>query len=75
MSREKSFVFNWIDDYSQRIINISDSIWRLAELGLMEYKSSKILSDELKEAGFRIEYGVAGLPTVDCLRLSQLLGV
>ncbi|MBS7630293.1 amidohydrolase [Candidatus Bathyarchaeota archaeon] len=63
MYSEKFFVFNWIDEHSQRIINISDSIWRLAELGLMEYKSSKVLSDELNEAGFQIEYGVAGLPT------------
>ncbi|MGQ9680323.1 MAG: amidohydrolase [Candidatus Bathyarchaeia archaeon] len=63
MSREKSFVFSWIDDHSQRIIKISDAIWRLAELGLMEYKSSRILSDALEEAGFKIEYGIAGLPT------------
>jgi len=63
MCSEKFFIFNWIDEHSERIINISDSIWRLAELGLMEYKSSKVLSDELNEAGFQIEYGVAGLPT------------
>lgn len=42
---------------------ISDSIWRFAELGMQEYKSSAILIKALEEEGFNIEKGVAGIPT------------
>ena len=42
---------------------ISDAIWSYAELGLEEYKSSKLLSDTLESAGFTLDRGVAGMPT------------
>jgi aminobenzoyl-glutamate utilization protein B len=42
---------------------ISDSIWRFAELGMQEFRSSAILIRALKEEGFRVEMGVAGIPT------------
>lgn len=42
---------------------ISDAIWNYAELGMQEYKSSAILIKTLEEAGFRVEKGVAGMPT------------
>lgn len=38
-------------------------IWSLAEVGYQEYKSSEILQDMLKEAGFKVEKGIAGIPT------------
>ena len=38
-------------------------IWSLAEVGYQEYKSSEILQDMLREAGFTIEKGIAGIPT------------
>jgi aminobenzoyl-glutamate utilization protein B len=42
---------------------ISDSIWKFAELGMQEFRSSAILIRTLEEAGFSIEKGVAGMPT------------
>jgi aminobenzoyl-glutamate utilization protein B len=42
---------------------ISDAIWNYAELGMQEYKSSAILIKTLEEAGFKVEKGVAGIPT------------
>ncbi|MFB3854722.1 MAG: amidohydrolase [Vicinamibacterales bacterium] len=42
---------------------ISDAIWSYAELGLHEYKSSALLADRLEKAGFKVERGVAGMPT------------
>jgi len=42
---------------------ISDSIWDFAELGMQEFKSSAILMNVLEEEGFKIEKGVAGMPT------------
>src|SRR6266576_6965727 len=38
-------------------------IWSTPELGYQESKTSALLQDELKKAGFQIEAGVAGIPT------------
>lgn len=43
--------------------NISDAIWNYAELGMQEFKSSALLIKTLEEEGFKIERGVAGMPT------------
>ncbi len=42
---------------------ISDAIWNFAELGMQEFKSSALLIKTLKEEGFKVEEGVAGMPT------------
>ncbi len=42
---------------------VSRRIWEFAELGYHENKSSKLLQDELRAAGFRVTAGVAGAPT------------
>jgi aminobenzoyl-glutamate utilization protein B len=42
---------------------ISDEIWSYAELGMQEFKSSAILIKTLEEEGFKVEKGVAGIPT------------
>ena len=41
----------------------ASSIWSFAELGYKETRSSALLQDRLKAAGFRVEAGVAGVPT------------
>jgi aminobenzoyl-glutamate utilization protein B len=38
-------------------------IWSTPELGYQETKTSALLQEELKKAGFKIEAGVAGIPT------------
>lgn len=52
-----------IDAISSRIIEISDTVHDYAELGYKEYKSSALLSDELRKNGFRVEKPVGGLET------------
>lgn len=42
---------------------LQKTIWRNAELGFLEVKSSELLQQHLKENGFKIESGVAGIPT------------
>ncbi|MBC7722950.1 MAG: M20/M25/M40 family metallo-hydrolase, partial [Pedobacter sp.] len=42
---------------------IALSIWDYAELGYKENKSSALLQNTLKENGFTVEEGVAGMPT------------
>jgi len=63
MSSEKAYVTSWIEDNEERIIKISDKIWGFAELGLVEHKSSSLLIGELEKHRFKIERGVAGMPT------------
>ena len=38
-------------------------VWEFAELGLIEFKSSALLADELEKHGFKVERGVADMPT------------
>lgn len=61
MFRERAL--GWIDENKDRLVEISDLIWEYAELGLKEFKSSKLLANELKKNSFRVEMGVAGMPT------------
>jgi aminobenzoyl-glutamate utilization protein B len=40
-----------------------DTIFSFAELGFQEFETSKYLTDILEKAGFKIEHGIAGIPT------------
>ncbi|MCK9311782.1 MAG: M20/M25/M40 family metallo-hydrolase, partial [Bacteroidales bacterium] len=42
---------------------LQKSIWHEAELGFLETKSSNLLQQQLKDNGFSVENGVAGMPT------------
>jgi aminobenzoyl-glutamate utilization protein B len=59
----KEVALAWIDKNKDKIVEISDKIWEYAELGLKEFKSSKLLSDELEKNGFMVQRGIAGMPT------------
>ena len=52
-----------VESRQEKFWKISDAIWSYAELGLEEYKSSKLLADTLEGAGFKVDRGVAGMPT------------
>jgi len=63
--KEKKLVLDWLGQPQivDKFGKISDSIWSYAELGLQEFRSSKLLADTLEEAGFKVERGLAGMPT------------
>jgi len=63
MSVDKEYAFDWIENNKELIIEISDKVWEFAELGLIESKSSGLLVDELEKHGFKVERGIAGMPT------------
>ena len=44
--------------------NLARQIWGWAEPGYQETRSSKLLADTLEAAGFKVERGVAKIPTV-----------
>jgi len=52
-----------IDDLAPNFTSISDQIWDLAELKYDEYKSAELLIETLKQHGFSVEEGIAGMET------------
>ena len=52
-----------VDLYAARMSEVALKIWSAPELGYQETKTSALLHDELRKAGFKIEAGVAGIPT------------
>jgi aminobenzoyl-glutamate utilization protein B len=52
-----------VDSYAPRMSEVALKIWSKPELGYQEIGTSALLQDELKKAGFKIEAGVAGIPT------------
>jgi aminobenzoyl-glutamate utilization protein B len=52
-----------IDARRDQYIAVAQQIWSFAEVGYQEEKSSALLQQQLKEAGFTIQAGVAGIPT------------
>jgi aminobenzoyl-glutamate utilization protein B len=65
VSREKQSALDWLSqpETVAEFGRISDAIWSYAELGLQEYKSSTLLVQTLEKAGFKVEKGLAGMPT------------
>ncbi len=54
---------DFLEGYSADMNTLSRRIWETPELGLEEYRSSAVLIEELEKFGFRVETGVAGMPT------------
>lgn len=52
-----------IDDRREHYASVAREIWDFAELGFQETKSSALLQQELRDAGFRVDSGVAEMPT------------
>ncbi|MAJ51813.1 MAG: amidohydrolase [Flammeovirgaceae bacterium] len=63
ISNDKKSIIVALDEKKSFYHNTALTIWKHAELGYQEYKSSQLLQDILKNEGFTLEVGVAGLPT------------
>lgn len=61
--KDKEKVIQSLNGKHDYYSNIAQQIWEFAELGYLEDKSSALLQSELSKAGFKIEKGVAGIPT------------
>ena len=62
-AEQQNKVIKSVDSYAMRMSEVALKIWSMPELGYQETKTSALLQDELKKAGFRIEAGVADIPT------------
>jgi len=65
VAKEKQAVLDWLSrpETMEEFGRISDAVWGFAELGLQEFRSSALLADTLEKAGFKVERGLAGMPT------------
>ncbi len=52
-----------LDSKADTYAHIAHDIWEWAEMGYLEEKSSALLQETLKQEGFKIRVGVAGIPT------------
>lgn len=53
----------YLESQKNRFSDVAMQIWEWAEVGYQEEKSSALLQTELENEGFRIQSGVAGIPT------------
>jgi aminobenzoyl-glutamate utilization protein B len=56
-------VLRGLDALAEEYAGIAQQIWDYAEVGYLETQSSELLQSTLEDAGFRVEAGVAGMPT------------
>ena len=60
---KKEHIKHALEAYLPELTAIADQIYDLAEPGMEEFQSSKLLADYLQNHGFTVEMGIAGLPT------------
>lgn len=62
-SANKAAAVAAVENHRADLVSLSDEIWRYAETALRETRSAKALADHAEKLGFRVERGVAGMPT------------
>ena len=60
---QSDYILSDLDSSKGDYAKVAMQIWDYAEMGYQEEKSSALLQNKLKEAGFTIQAGVAGIPT------------
>jgi aminobenzoyl-glutamate utilization protein B len=52
-----------IEKHEAELVDLSDKVWAFAETALRETRSAELLADYAEQQGFRVQRGVAGMPT------------
>ena len=63
ISEEKQAVIGQVDALEQEIENMSMELWGYSEIALREIESAEFLAAILEVEGFKLERGVADMPT------------
>lgn len=63
LTKNKKALIASVEKHKAALIKISDEIWSAAETAFEETKSAKILADYAEQQGFKVERGVAEIPT------------
>ena len=61
--KEHDKILKSIDANLNKYEKIAQEIWSFAEMGYQEENSSNLLQKTLKDEGFQVSKGVAGIPT------------
>jgi aminobenzoyl-glutamate utilization protein B len=61
--RKKQAAVASIDAQRAQLASLADQVWAFAETALRESRSAALLADHAEKQGFRVERGVAGMPT------------
>src|SRR6185436_12464176 len=61
--KTKPEIVKAIDSKYDQYSAIAHKIWEYAEVGFQETQSSALLQETLSKEGFKVESGVAGMPT------------
>jgi len=61
--RQKQAAVQSIDRHRDELIDLSDRIWKYAELALHEDRSAAALADYAGAQGFTVQRGLSGMPT------------
>src|SRR5215467_14694353 len=62
-AENQSKILSNVNAYAPRMSEVALQIWSMPELGYQETQTTALLQSELMKAGFKIESGVAGMPT------------
>ncbi|MEA1785844.1 amidohydrolase [Arenibacter sp. GZD96] len=63
VSKNKRAVIASVEKHQENLIHLSDQIWAFAETALLETNSAQVLADYAEKQGFRVQRGVAEMPT------------
>ncbi len=63
LADDKAIVDGYFKELKAPAVNIAEHLWDWAETGFHEEKSSELMQQTLKDAGFTVQSGVAGMPT------------
>jgi aminobenzoyl-glutamate utilization protein B len=61
--RKKQAASESIEAHRAELVSLADQVWALAETALREKRSAALLADYAEKQGFRVERGIAGMPT------------
>lgn len=63
INANKQSIIQSVDKRQAELTGLSDEVWKYAEVAFQETKSSKALADYAEAQGFKVDRGVAELPT------------
>src|SRR5215510_9397391 len=63
VSANKEAAVASVERHRPELVELANQVWTFAETALKEKRSSKVLADYAEAQGFKVERGVAGLPT------------
>ncbi len=61
--KSKEQIIRLVDSQKDFFSKVSDDVWSTPELGFLEFKSVKTLTEALQKQGFEVETGIAGMET------------